>query len=497
MSVSNTPPRSRANAALRLAQAANLALVGLQLLLVLPAVAQKGSFDWAIWHIDALGLTFGVAWPLTLAVALSRRSDAAAPRFALLAALVGLALAGMAYSRDLLQLLIAGEVALLALRLILASSLDASAGRALAIAMHAPGLVLLVLALVPGAVFAFVPPAGGTLQTWSLPATVALGAVVLARAGCWPFNGWARNIAGVAQGSVVPVFALSLTVAPYLLAKALVGGRWEPRGAWTLVLLGTIALIAAATASLSKDNKARSFAIASAHAAAALIGFGMASGSPLAGMGALALMLTGALWAGLSSMRTPYFRALPLLGDVLGLWATAQGTLGTGYGLVAAILLPLWALMSLSAAGHDSPKPSRRSLAVLAAVATAIALAFALFPQGVVEWVLRPAVGAMAGGVGALFALQGQWGLGVLARGANELVLAALPATGIALAVGLAMVTLYWLGLLLGRFFPAREPDAGEPDEYALTMDDILPGAERAGQLTDPTALAVRLVGRK
>src|SRR3954453_2016634 len=157
MSVSTTPPQNNANAALWFAQAANLGLVGLQLLFILPAVAQKGSFDWAIWHVDALGLTFGVAWPLAMAVALSRRPNgstaAAAPRFAALAAFLGLALAGMAYSRDLLQLLIAWEVSLLAFRLMLTPSLSASSSRALAVAMHAPGLVLLVLALMPGATF--------------------------------------------------------------------------------------------------------------------------------------------------------------------------------------------------------------------------------------------------------------------------------------------------------------------------------------------------------
>src|SRR4051812_45110773 len=107
MSVGNAPLQRGAKATVWLAPAANLVLVALQLLLVLPAVAQRGSFDWAIWHVDALGLTFGVAWPLVLAVALSQRRESASPRVTSLALVLALALIGMAYSRDLLQLLVA------------------------------------------------------------------------------------------------------------------------------------------------------------------------------------------------------------------------------------------------------------------------------------------------------------------------------------------------------------------------------------------------------
>jgi hypothetical protein len=75
----------------------------------------------------------------------------------------------------------------------------------------------------------------------------------------------------------------------------------------------------------------------------------------------------------------------------------------------------------------------------------------AIYPQAAVEWVLRPAVGAMAGGVGFPSMLVANWGLGLTVESAQEHVLAALPATGIALALFLAWVALYWLRALARR----------------------------------------------
>jgi hypothetical protein len=68
----------------------------------------------------------------------------------------------------------------------------------------------------------------------------------------------------------------------------------------------------------------------------------------------------------------------------------------------------------------------------------------------VVEWFARPAVGAMAGGVGTTSNLVSRLGLGLVSIRPDESLSAALPATGIALAVFLAWVALYWLrGLLI------------------------------------------------
>jgi hypothetical protein len=57
----------------------------------------------------------------------------------------------------------------------------------------------------------------------------------------------------------------------------------------------------------------------------------------------------------------------------------------------------------------------------------------------------------MAGGVGALTGVAVDWGVGMLMRTSQGTTPAALPSTGIALAVFLASVALYWLKQLAGR----------------------------------------------
>lgn len=78
----------------------------------------------------------------------------------------------------------------------------------------------------------------------------------------------------------------------------------------------------------------------------------------------------------------------------------------------------------------------------------------------------------------------------------GEVVGAALPATGIALAVVLAYAVLRWLSMLVRRFVPSPPAAITAVEEPDLSMDDVLPGAEQAGSLLDPEALLARLTGR-
>jgi hypothetical protein len=79
------------------------------------------------------------------------------------------------------------------------------------------------------------------------------------------------------------------------------------------------------------------------------------------------------------------------------------------------------------------------------------ALLVGVYPQAIVEWMLRPAVAAMAGGVGTPASLVSDWGVGLAVRSPQETLLAALPATGMALAVFLAWVIVYWVKWLAGK----------------------------------------------
>ena len=93
----------------------------------------------------------------------------------------------------------------------------------------------------------------------------------------------------------------------------------------------------------------------------------------------------------------------------------------------------------------------------------------------------------MPGGVGALTSLHSEWGVGILARSAEETIQAALPATGMGLAVALAWVALYRIGLLLRRFVRAEaEPEVSTELDVSLSMEDVLPGAGMAGRWLDP-----------
>jgi hypothetical protein len=145
------------------------------------------------------------------------------------------------------------------------------------------------------------------------------------------------------------------------------------------------------------------------------------------------------------------------MGALTGVWLIAQGALSLHYGLVAAIVLPAILLAALaSASSQDSLKPPdttppRITFHALSIISIVLLLLASLFPQAAVEGVLRPAVQAMAGGVGALAGVTTDWGIGLAVRSPDGVALAALPATGIGLAVFLAAVSIYWLKRLAAR----------------------------------------------
>jgi hypothetical protein len=520
--------------------AAGLALAALQLVLFVPILLEGSVLDLPpLYRVDSLTVTFGVLWSLSAAFAagaLLRTGWAHGRRAAGAISLMLLGLLQAAYSRDMLQLLVGWEVAGLALW----TALRPGGGGWLAIALHSPGLVTLSIWLLAPAP-PFVPPAGGVAQAWPLPVAAALGIVALARSGCWPFNAWPREAAASGEGGT-PLVALYCMAAPYLLAKALVAAPWDPQGVWVLVLLGTLGLVGAATSAISLRGPARSSAIASTHAAAAMIGLGLAPGSPLTAAGAVVLLLVGNLWNAECGMRNAEWteengrlgkarisHVVSLVAGFAGLWAIAQGALSRGYGLVAVILLPAWGLLLVSPlhrpsmSGADAlrvpsgprtivhrPSAPHSAFRIPHSALVVSLLLAAVFPQGLIEWLVRPAVGAMAGGVAALGSLRSEWGVGLVVRSAADTVLAALPASGAALAVALALVPIYWLSLLFGRFKqPTDDNVGGQPSsivhrpssstgvsgEAPPAMDALLPGAEQAGRWLDPANLAGRFLG--
>ena len=187
-------------------------------------------------------------------------------------------------------------------------------------------------------------------------------------------------------------------------------------------------------------------------AAMALIGLGLAPASPMAAMGAILLVGLGAFLPLVSLLdgNEPYLRwarAATVAASVPGVWLVVQGAVEARYIVTAVVILP--ALMLAAYVGANGLRGGAGvSKAVLFAALLALA-AIAAYPQAAVEWFARPAVGAMAGGVGASSRLVSEWGLGLVSTGHDESLTAALPATGVALAAFLAWVALYWLRGLL------------------------------------------------
>ena len=458
-------------------------------LLLIPQVLGGRAIDFALFRVDALSLALGVVWTLALGLAGMRNRDdegrrtkdeGSEPSIAKEATteigpnqtfriqpgfyvLFTLGPLGMAYAREPLVLLVGWEVAGLALWLSLRDVGQSGGVLRCALSIHLPGLLLLA-AILFGPVGPFVPPQGGEATPWPLFVAISFGIVALWRACCW--LAWGRGSLGGMLWILVSVYVL---VSPFLLAKALVAAPWDAFGVWSLALLGTVAVVASLLAVLLGADPG--LAIALACAAIGVAGLGLAPVSPIAAAGAIALALAAPFWTVVPARA--YRGALFLVAALLGVWLLSEGALDARYRLVAAILLPAIVLLAAKAVPSTEYRvPSdddRREFAssstddgqlatinyqlstINSAIAIALLVAVAVYPQAAVEWVIRPAVGAMAGGVAFPSALVTNWGLGLTVQAAQEQIVASLPATGIALAVFLAWVALYWLRALSGR----------------------------------------------
>jgi hypothetical protein len=416
----------------------NLLAAGLQLLFFVPVVVGGRSLDFTFFRVDALNLAFGVVWTLAFGLglpALTAHVGSLSIRLTTIFSLFPLGLLALIYARDPLLFLVGWEIAGLALWLSLREMKWPGPLRPTALSIHLPGLLLLA-AVIFGPVTPFVPPPGGAAMPWSLFVTVLLALTVLVRAGCWLFLE-----PPIATKPVSPLIPLYIFIAPFLLAKALVAAPWDGLGAWLLALMGT-ALLLGALIALPLGARRTVLAV-TALAGAGIASFGLAPLSPLAAAGAVALLLAGAIWTMVPTWS--YRGALLLAGGFLGVWLLAQGALDVRYRLVAALLLPSLLLMAYHARRESDAVPSKGTARFVALLLACPLVLAGIYPQAAVEWVLRPAVGAMAGGVGVPSTLITNWSLGLLVRSPQEVMLAALPATGIALAIFLTWTVLYWL----------------------------------------------------
>jgi MFS family permease len=245
-------------------------------------------------------------------------------------------------------------------------------------------------------------------------------------------------------------------VAPYVLAKMLVAAPWHPVGAWLLVLLGMAGVLGGVYVVYASRSQQRTRSLTYVLTGVSLVGFGISANAPLAAAGALWVLLAGLLWLTLPGWRWAEVAALVAL--LPGLWMISQASLDSRYGVVVALLVPSVLLSAFLITHYASAvgRPQRW----IAAIPFGLALIAVAMPQFVAETILRPAVTTMAGGVGALTTLGINWGVGMLARTAQGTIAAALPATGLALAVFLAAVVLYWLKQLAGRATRQADGDA-------------------------------------
>lgn len=416
----------------------NLLLAALQLPLFI-AVAGGHAIDWTFFRADALNVAFGLLWTLALAIGLStplrERGDRASPRLLALLALFSLALLGLAYAREPFAFLVAWEIAGLTLWLFLREVAWRGDVLRRALCIHLPGLLLL-LAFLFGPGQAFAPPPGGEATPWPILVTVSFGLVALFRAFCWLFL---ERSSGSQPISLINL--LYILISPFLLAKTLVAAPWDDLGVWLLALMGTACVLGALLALFLGAN--RIIGVTAALVAIVVAGLGLAPLSPLAATGAVALLLAATLWIVVAS---PSYRAILLmLGGLLGVWLLAQGALDGRYKLVAAILLPALLFLAYFSRSQSDGMSPRGPVRFLPIVTACLLVLTAIYPQAAVEWVLRPVVGAMAGGVGVPSSLVTVWGVGLLVSSPQEIVRASLPATGIALAAFLAWAALYWL----------------------------------------------------
>jgi hypothetical protein len=425
----------------------NLLLAALQLLFLVPVVSGGRSLDLYLFRADALNLAFGASVALALGIGAAILASLR-PRQAACLILFSLSALALAYARDPLAFILAWELAGLALWLPLLDMPHRAGIPLVAVYIHLPGLLLL-LAILFGPTPPFSPPQGGEAAPWPLYLSLTFGLVSLFRAACWLFFPRTPTLS-----AIHPTLPFYILLSPLLLAKALVAAPWDSLAIWLLALIASASLLAALLAFLWGAN--HTISLAAALASATIVGFALAPLSPLTAAGALALLLAGTIWIATSSLQ-PCPAFLLMASSVPAVWLLTEGALDARYRLVAAILLPiLFLLACLAAPGPVDGVPARTSR-LLSLIASLLIIP-AVYPQAAVDWVLRPAVGAMAGGVGVPSSLVIDHAIGLLIRSPQETIVASLPVTGIALALFLAWAALYWLRalsrLISGRSHP-------------------------------------------
>jgi hypothetical protein len=414
-----------------------LVLAGLQLVLFLPLVVGNRAVDAGMFRVDALSVAFGVLWCVVLGV-MAFGVDGDANGWVLPVVVVGVGLVGMAYAREPEVLAVGWIMTGLGAWLV-----GGSRGKRewVMLAFIAPG-VLVLLGWAVGWIGVFAPPAGGVGREWGIEAALVMGVAVCALpVGALVLGktrGWA---AGRSRGLV----ELCIACGPFVLAKMLVGGRWDGWGTWVLALIGTAGLLVITWQSVWKGIG--NIGVVGALAMLSVIGFGLATLSPMAGVGAVVLIALAAIVSGSESggVGARYEGAAVLAGSGVGLWLVAQGALTARYGLVAVIVLPAAMLVAgIWMNGKDKDKEVSRGKARWMVVVAVLLVVSAVYPQVVIEGFARPVAEALAGGVGAPVGLVSNWGLGLQVVSPSEVVLAALPATGIGVAMFVAWVVLYW-----------------------------------------------------
>lgn len=418
-----------------------------QILFFFPLTTGNRSADLGLFRIDGLSVVFGAIWTIAPALRLFIRKE-----WVFSSLLLGIGLPGMAYAREpfvfALGWMLVGVGAFLT-----AKSTSSRASYMQAAAIFGPAIMVL-LAWIVGVVESFAPPAGGVSREWPLAGALMVG--VAACAGSVGGLFVERKSPTDASSGLMPIFAVS---GPFVLAKMLVGGRWDAWGTWSLALMGTIALLAFMLWSIKEGTHPNG--IVSALALLSVIAFALASLSPVAALGGVWLMVIAAIVTPIEDRRAwpRYAQPLIVAGAMVGLWLLASGALAARFGLIAVITLPVALLAAAMLRGSEGieREPNNnvgKSQFGGGVLVIALLIVGAIYPQGIVEWVARPAVEAMSGGVSAPTALTRNWGIGLQVISPPELLLAALPATGIAVAVFLAWALLYWANLIAKRLKP-------------------------------------------
>ncbi len=431
----------------------NLFLALLQLALFFPQLAGGHDLDFAaLFRVNSLSVAFGVIWCLSLAYICLRLPHIAAVRYS---PFVTAGLLIYAYSAGV-ELLIAGwSLAGLGVGLMLRVT---SRRQARQHGLRALGATLVLIALLLTAPLRpFAPPSGGVTEPWQPLVTALFAAAIVLCAGSWPPVFKPRQDEHKGQAWEGPLVGLYSLAAPFMAAKLLTAAPWHPYGQWLLALLGMVLLLGAGFAGFASEGRATTSALAGI----AVVGLGLAPGSTLAAAGAVWVMAAGVLFVlSIPVGRTAAPAALAVLP---GIWLITQGALNIGYGVVAVLLMPAYLFLILSelyrGKGAKVAYGGQYKLRTTALLLPA--LLATLYPQLPFEWIVRPVVGAMPGGVGALSAAPSDWGLGLglLVGTPGEAAHAALPATGIAVAVFAAWALLFQIKQLAGRFAPKPEQD--------------------------------------